>query len=395
MRRLLGPLAIILSLLSAAPLPTVAKLLLAPAPVAAHQIIPPGGRLTLADGYPRYAPFGATPTSTDTGADTVTFSAAPGWAAATKTTPNATAGGLTAGSVYYVCRVSATVFSFHTTVANAEACSSPVDLTASIGFIFAKGIASTSIKYCPYVSNEISLWTGTHWETENFSPTGACLSVSLGTLTSDTPYGVLAKKSGVGVELVIDATALYASEGFGLTQQDGVWVAAADKRKTWLGVLRTVSTTTTEDSWAQIGSASSAKRFIWNFYNRESARAEVADSTTHNYNSTTPRQWNADPINQVEFMVGITTRFTGHGRHTTTNSTGTGIQVGFCGANVTTFFEGSVGSGMSSSSATNRLFFSMESLYGPGVFRFGICQSSNATANNSFVGTAGWIVVRG
>lgn len=74
----------------------------------------------------------ATPSSTNTGTDIITFSGATGWATGSMVTVSATAGGLTAGTTYWWNAASSTTGSLHASLANALAGSSKVDLTASI-----------------------------------------------------------------------------------------------------------------------------------------------------------------------------------------------------------------------------------------------------------------------
>jgi hypothetical protein len=90
------------------------------------------GRLTLSSGNPAYSPVDQTPASTDTTADTCTFTNGHGWTTGTIITPLTTVGGLTHDVAYYINASSSTVCSFHTTLANAIAGTSKVDLTANI-----------------------------------------------------------------------------------------------------------------------------------------------------------------------------------------------------------------------------------------------------------------------
>lgn len=76
-----------------------------------------------------------TPASTSAGSDTVTFSEAIKVPSGTTCTPRTTAGGLTAGTVYYLYKSTATLYSFHTTYSDSLTGASPVNLTASIGAV--------------------------------------------------------------------------------------------------------------------------------------------------------------------------------------------------------------------------------------------------------------------
>lgn len=74
----------------------------------------------------------ATPSSTNTGTDVLTFGSATGWATGSMVRVSATGGGLTAGTVYYYNAASSTTGSLHATLANALAGTSKIDLTASV-----------------------------------------------------------------------------------------------------------------------------------------------------------------------------------------------------------------------------------------------------------------------
>jgi|GEM_PF-4776138 len=88
---------------------------------------------TSAKNYDTFASVSsATPSSTDTGTDIVTFGSATGWSTGAAVMVNATGGGLTSSTWYYWNAASSTTGSFHTTLANALAGTSKVDLTASI-----------------------------------------------------------------------------------------------------------------------------------------------------------------------------------------------------------------------------------------------------------------------
>lgn len=74
----------------------------------------------------------ATPSSTDTSSNYVTFGSAHGWPTGTLVSSGATVGGLTAGQTYYIRALSSTTAAFYTSLADALADSSRVDLTANI-----------------------------------------------------------------------------------------------------------------------------------------------------------------------------------------------------------------------------------------------------------------------
>lgn len=187
----------------------------------------------------------AAPSSTNTGTDIVTFGSAQGWATGSVVFVDATASGLTAGTAYFWNAASSTTGSFHTTLANALAGTSKVDLTGNV-------TANVT-----GVSMEFTAWT------------------------NDTTR----------------ATAL--------TTQDGVYVKTGATTRRYLGTFRTTSTTTTEDSY---GGASQAggKRFLWNLYNQVPRTLGVKDTTdSWTYATATWRQANNATGNKVEYVCGL------------------------------------------------------------------------------------------
>src|SRR6185295_3044868 len=156
------------------------------------------GRLTLSSGNPIYNPLPKTPSSTDTVADTVTFAAAHGWTTGTMVTPATTIGGLTAGTTYYINAVSSTVVSFHTTLANAEAGTPKVDLTASVtSEIRPFGVSRTTVYFTPYKGNRIGIYNGSTWKMFSFSEQ----SLSISALTANTNYDLFVYDSSGTVTL--------------------------------------------------------------------------------------------------------------------------------------------------------------------------------------------------
>jgi hypothetical protein len=261
-------------------------------------------RLTLSSGNPVYRPLAATPSSTNTTTDIVTFSVDPGWTDGTIVTPASTLGGLTAGTRYYIHRISSTTFSFHTTVANALAGTSKVDLTASITQqINPSGVSNTTVYLTPFTGNTTFTYVSSAWAVIS----SAEISFALGTLTSGKNYDVFVySNSGV---LTLELSAAWTSDilrADALAQQDGIWVKSSDHTRRYVGTIRTDSTTTTIDDAGNIISQAGGKRFVWNLYNRTRAGLGVYDGTSSwSYTTGTWRQANANTGNKVEFVLGL------------------------------------------------------------------------------------------
>lgn len=118
----------------------------------------PQGQVTLSSGNPTYAPQALTPSATSTVNDTVDFASAHGWTTGTMIVPASTVGGLTVNVIYYINATDSDTVSFHTTLANAEAGTSKVDLTANITQeLRPVGVASSSIYYEPFRGNQIPI----------------------------------------------------------------------------------------------------------------------------------------------------------------------------------------------------------------------------------------------
>jgi len=188
-----------------------------------------------------------TPSSTDTGADTVTFGAAHGLLTGAYVKVTTTAGGLTAGTSYWFNASSSTAGSFHTTLANALAGSSKVDLTSNV----TQSIRFFTFKY-------------TAW-------------------TNDTARATaLARQAGAS---------LYALSG--------------SPHELVVGTIRTTSTTTTADSGGGASSQTGGKRFVWNMYSRVRRFARVIDTTNSWTTASGWRQANNAAGNKVEYVCGL------------------------------------------------------------------------------------------
>lgn len=254
------------------------------------------GRLTLSSGNAVYSPNNfAIPVSTDTTAETVTFTLAHGWTVATMVTVSATVGGLTAGTTYYVNIVSGTVVSFHTTVADAIAGTNKVNLTANItSYVIPLGVANTSVYFTPYGGQCIAIYDGTRWRMYTFTE----LTLVLGTLTASLPYDLFIYDNSGTLTLEALAWTSTTVRATALVQQNGVWCKTGALTRRYLGTFYTTSTTTTEDS--------TLRRDLWNCYNRVKLplfKQELTSSWT--YALVAWRQVNASAANQIECVVGL------------------------------------------------------------------------------------------
>jgi len=106
----------------------------------------------------------AVPASTDTVANTFTFTADPGWYTTQEIIPAATGGGLTAGTTYYAIRTASKTYSLATSRANAIA-GTALDITASITQVLNPNIDTAGASNVAYTSNA-HLVDSTHGNTD-------------------------------------------------------------------------------------------------------------------------------------------------------------------------------------------------------------------------------------
>lgn len=186
----------------------------------------------------------ATPSSTNTTTEIVTFGSATGWQTGAVVYVLTTGGGLTAGTTYWWNAASSTTGSFHTTLADALAASNKVNLTASI--------TSSLTAY----SLESLVWT------------------------NDTTR----------------ATAI--------TVQDGRYCKSGDKTRLYLGTFYTTSTTATADADAtrylvNLYNAVPRRLFCSPGYTDDNA------STSFTHAGTTWSEVNGGTNSRVSFLVPI------------------------------------------------------------------------------------------
>lgn len=261
------------------------------------------GRLTLAPGFAVYAPQPATPSSTNTGTDIVTFAADPGWPTGTIVTPLTTGAGLTAGTLYYFGRLSSVTGAFYASLANANANTSKVDLTSNVTQqILVSGITQTSLNFTPYSGNAISLYSSGAWVLRTFSET----SIAIGTRTLNVGVDVFCyDNAGTPAFELLEWTSATA-RATAVVLQDGVYVKSGDATRRLIGSFYTDTTTTTISDGGGLATQVGGKRFVWNNYNRKQESCRTKDLTSSwNYSTATWRQANGATGNKSEFFYGL------------------------------------------------------------------------------------------
>lgn len=236
------------------------------------------GRLTLASGIPDFEPVRSViPNTTDTTADTVTFSDPHGWATGVLVKVTETQGGLTADTLYYVNVINTTTVSFYNTLANAVAsgATGKVNLTADVyKAIEALGIAASGIHFTPYQGSQVSLFTsGTAdlWRTRNFTQVS-----SSGGFSSGVGYDAFLYDDAGTFKLDYVAWTNITTRAAAFTNQNGVLVKSGTPERLFVGSFFVPRSGELEDS--------QRFRYVWNEYNRldrSLSQYEPADSWTY------------------------------------------------------------------------------------------------------------------
>lgn len=167
-------------------------------------------------------------------------------------------------------------------------------LTSGLPVTTANVTGATTIYACPYVGNQISLYTGSAWVTRS----SAQFSLALGSSASGKPYDVFCHDNSGTPTLESTAWTDDATRATALTYQDGVLVKSGDATRRYLGTFYTTATGQTEDS--------TSKRYLWNYYHRKARQLSVVDATNSwSHIAATWRQANGSSANQVEILQGV------------------------------------------------------------------------------------------
>lgn len=159
-------------------------------------------------------------------------------------------------------------------------------------------ISGSTIYYCPYLGNNISLYnvSTSSWQLYSFNE----ISLGLSSLTTDTNYDIFLYDNGSNLVLERVAWSNNSTRSVALVYQDGVLVKSGSLNKRYIGTIRSTSTNTTEDS--------ASRRFIFNINNKISKILSASDNTTHTYTSSTIRSYRNITtlgLTRTEFIIGL------------------------------------------------------------------------------------------
>lgn len=167
-------------------------------------------------------------------------------------------------------------------------------LTSNIPVTTSDVTAATTIYYCPYKGNVLSLYDGTKWVMYSYSQ----LSLSLSGFTASTCYDIFVYNNSGTLTLVAVQWTNSTTRTVSLSVVDGMNVSSLNNTRLYLGTIYMSATGQTQD--AQSG------RYVWNMYNRvRKSMPKVLFQTTWTYASSTQRPANGDTTNALFMVVGV------------------------------------------------------------------------------------------
>jgi hypothetical protein len=184
--------------------------------------------------------------------------------------------------------------------ANAETvytdiCDGRLTLTSGTPVTSSDVTAATTIYFCPYVGNQIALYSGTAWVMHTFSE----LSLSLAADNASTIYDVFCYSNSGVATLEKLAWTNDSTRATALTRLNGVLVKSGATTRRYLGSYRTTTAAgQSEDSLA--------KRYVWNAQHRVTRPMQRCETTASwTYTTATFRQANGSTANQLDFIQGV------------------------------------------------------------------------------------------
>jgi len=174
-------------------------------------------------------------------------------------------------------------------------CDGRMTLTSGLPVTTADVTGATTLYFTPYKGNQISLFDGAStWTTIPFVETSIAVPG-----TTSTMYDLFAFNNSGTMNLETQTWTNDTARAVGLVLQNGIYVKAGATTRRYLGSFRTTPVNgQTEDSFA--------KRYCGNYYNRVLRPMKRQDGTNSwNYSTATFRQANGSPLNQLDFVIGV------------------------------------------------------------------------------------------
>lgn len=240
----------------------------------------------------------------------------------------AVAGGLTIQESGTVITISASGVSGGGGTTVNSTCQGRLTLESGVAVSTTSQTAKTTLYWTPYAGNQVALInSASTWAVYTVTEK----SISLSGLTASRPYDVFLYDNGGTPTLELTSWTSDTARATNIVFQDGVYVRSGNFTRRYLGTIRITGTTgQCEDS--------SARRFVWNYYNRVSRSLVATDSTdTWTYSSTTYRPFNnssTDGTGRVAVVVGVTEDVITLDATNLFGGSAVSTQQGFCGIGV-------------------------------------------------------------
>ena len=156
--------------------------------------------------------------------------------------------------------------------------------------------AAATAYYTPYIGNGISLYDGsTAWAKYTFTE----ITISLVGLTASKPYDIFAYNNAGTVTIETLVWTNTTTRATALAYQNGVLVKSGATTRRYLGTIYINATGGQTDDTV-------AKRYVWNYYNRNCRVLRRLETTNQwTYTTATVRQANGSALNQVEAVIGV------------------------------------------------------------------------------------------
>lgn len=174
-------------------------------------------------------------------------------------------------------------------------CEFRMTLTSGLPVTAADVTAATTMYVTPCQGNRIALYNGsTGWVIRS----SAEMSIAVPASTSQM-YDLFCYDNSGTPTLEALAWTNDTTRATALALQNGVYVKSGAPTRRYLGSFRTTAVSgQTEDS--------TAKRYVWNYYNRRARSMSRAESTASwTYTTATNRQANNNAANQLDFVIGV------------------------------------------------------------------------------------------
>jgi hypothetical protein len=174
-------------------------------------------------------------------------------------------------------------------------CDGRLTLTSGTPVTTSDVTAATTLYFTPYKGSRIALYDGSGtWTVYAFTEKSIAIPA-----TTSQMYDVFMFDNSGTPALELLAWTNDTTRATALTTQDGVLVKTGATTRRYLGSVRTTTVSgQTEDSFA--------KRFVWNYYNRQKRVLRVFEATdSWTYTTAAWRQANNSTVNQLAVVVGV------------------------------------------------------------------------------------------